>query len=741
MTTIYRWIRTRPVATHLLILFFLWLLFFWRYFLPAADGVVFPDGDFTQQFFIFRSVAYQQFASGHFPLWTDCFFGGYPFHADPQSQLFYPPVWINFGILKLLGYSHFPLIALTIEAISHYLAISFFSYFFLREECGNQTGALIGSVVLAYGGYLTGYPPLQTGNLETATWMPLLLLTLRHFALTGSSRSAVATVAIYALAFFAGHPQTFLLITYLSIGYYCFRARNAGRGWIWILRWLLTIFALVTLIVAVQLLPQAQFLSLSTRTHLPFDQLAHGFAPQDIVQFVLTRLGSTELWQPLYVGILGLTLICIAISLRKDATTRFWLAAGLIALLISFGGNVALYQLAHWMMPFFRLFRGQERAAMLVAMAAATLVSLAVDALTGQTRDNQLKTVSVTLRWLRNLTPIAIVLLVLAILLSQHNPVQWGHLPPRFGLLVLGMLLAILALSMHSYKRWFPTALAAVITLELFSANMPTNVSSPFETYPELPMLSVMQSDAASGRWFRVQDDARMQGHWACAYGLKEWGGISPIRLQSWMDFDSHAPEQARFKMLGIDYLISWKMNLATREGIPILAETLYHGSAPQGDAKVYRLPGNAQRAWFPKQVQLAETNQMLWNLMSDENFDVYETAILMPNTQGLDLSSGQVKVLTERPGRIELQVQNQQKGLLVVSEAWYPGWMATTETQHTHTEMVDGYLQGIHLGQAGPQHVVLEYQPATLRWGLMTSILAILLTFALFFSKIKLPE
>ena len=103
-------------------------------------------------------------------------------------------------------------------------------------------------------------------------------------------------------------------------------------------------------------------------------------------------------------------------------------------------------------------------------------------------------------------------------------------------------------------------------------------------------MLSVMQSDAASGRWFRVQDDARMQGHWACAYGLKEWGGISPIRLQSWMDFDSHAPEQARFKMLGIDYLISWKMNLATREGIPILAETLYHGSAPQGDAKVYRL-------------------------------------------------------------------------------------------------------------------------------------------------------
>ena len=736
MTSLYHWIRARPVIAHLLILFSLWLLFFWRYFAPDPNGVVFPHGDFTQQFFIFRAVAFRQFASGHFPLWANCFFGGYPFHADPQAQLFYPPVWINFGTLRLLGFSDFPVMALTAETISHYLAISVFAYFFLKEECGSRIGGLVGGIVLAYGGYLTGYPPLQTGSIETTTWMPLLLLALRRFSLTGSGRAAAAAVSVAALAFLAGHPQTFLLVTYLSVGYFLFRARSAGRGWVWILQWLLVIFALLALVVGAQLLPQAQFLQLSTRTSLPFEQLAHGFSPQDIVQFVLTKLGSNDLWQPLYVGVLGLTLAMIALPLRGDNVTRFWLAAGLIALLVSFGGNMALYQFAYWLLPVFRLFRGQERAAVLVAMAAATLVSLAVSALTGSLRHEQLRTLHTTKRWLRNLIPIAMAFLILAMLLAQHDPNKWGHLPSRFGLLVIGLLLTILALATRSTRRWFPTALASLLALELFSANMPTNAAPPFEPYPALEMIETMQSDAASGRWFRVQDDARMQGHWACAYGLQEWGGISPIRLKTWMDFDSYAPERARFGMLGIDYLVSWKMNLVTREGLPLEAETLYHGPAPSGEAKVYRLSGKAQRAWLADRVQSAPSKPALWEMMAAEGFEARQTALLLPPAQENGSSSGQVELLSDRPGRIELHVQNEQPTFVVISEAWYPGWMATTAAGRAPTKLVNGYLQGVRLPEPGPQHVLLEYQPATLRWGLAASAIGLLLTITLYFWK-----
>lgn len=115
-TELSRWLRN-SAAAHCAILAGLWALFFWRYFAAPPNQVVFPDGDFTQQFFVFRSLAFRELVAGRLPLWTDCFFGGYPFHADPQAQLFYPPVWLSFGALRLLGYGHFPLLALTAETV------------------------------------------------------------------------------------------------------------------------------------------------------------------------------------------------------------------------------------------------------------------------------------------------------------------------------------------------------------------------------------------------------------------------------------------------------------------------------------------------------------------------------------------------------------------------------------------------------------------------------------------------
>ena len=146
MSHIKHLFRNHKTFLHVGILVSLWVLFFWRYFAGDPNRIVFPDGDFTQQFFIFRSIAFEQFAEGRLPLWSNCFFGGYPFHADPQSQIFYPPTLIIFAMLRLLGFNEFPLTALTIETVLHYLAIGAFSYFFLKKESKSSIGALIGSI-------------------------------------------------------------------------------------------------------------------------------------------------------------------------------------------------------------------------------------------------------------------------------------------------------------------------------------------------------------------------------------------------------------------------------------------------------------------------------------------------------------------------------------------------------------------------------------------------------------------
>ena len=731
-------LRSHKTVVHLIILLGLCTLYFWRYFAPVPNRVVFPDGDFTQQFLIFRSIAFRQLAAGHLPLWANCFFGGYPLHADPQAQLLYPPVWLNFGLLSLIGYTHFPVMALTAEAIIHYLAASIFTYLFLREETGSQTGALVGSVVMAYGGYLTGYPPLQTGILETATWLPLLLLAMRRLAIGGAWSAAAGSVAVLAVSFFAGHTQTFLLIAYLGTAYFVFRGRCSGRSWVWLLGRIAVVFTLLMLVSSVQLIPQVQFLSLSTRTRLPFEELARGFVLQDLVQFVVTKFGRTDLWQPLYIGILGLTLALLATPLRGDAASRFWLSVAIVALVLTFGGNMALYNVAYWILPLFYLFRGQEHAAVLVAMSMATLAALATAVLMGPMRLEQRAILKKGIRMLVNLTPLALFLLIGIILLAQHNHDAWSHLPPRFGLFVMGMLLSSIILSARWFRRWFPALLVFGVALELFSANMDTNATPPFESYPQLGILDPIQSDVETGRWFRVQDDARMQGHWACAYGLQEWGGISPIRLQTWRDFDGVVPENVRFRLMGIDYLISWKMDPITREDELLSANTIYHGMAPEGEAKLYRLSGLAQRAWIAERVEAVASEDALWEHLSRVDFDPAQTAVVIgPNTLTHTDGSGIVSLISDRPGRIELNVDAEKPSFLVFSEAWYPGWVASSSEGQQPMQRVNGYVQGLKLEAAGnPQRVVLEYSPANLRWGALTSMVGVLLTTMLLLMK-----
>ena len=216
---------------------------------------------------------------------------------------------------------------------------------------------------------------------------------------------------------------------------------------------------------------------------------------------------------------MGLTFALIALPLKRDGPVRFWLGTAIVSLLVSFGSNLAVYQMAYWLLPIFKLFRGQERAAVIIAMASSVLVSLAVSTITGPLKRQQRTVLFGALRWVRNLVPVAIVLLIVSVAAAQNFPDVWEHVPERLGLLVIGMVLTAIVITIRPLKRIFPIALIFVISTELFSANMSTNAYAPFDPYPELSLIKPISLDADTDRWFRTQDDARMQGHWACAYG------------------------------------------------------------------------------------------------------------------------------------------------------------------------------------------------------------------------------
>jgi hypothetical protein len=744
--------RPLRAARPYLVLLAAWALFFWRFAAPdPADRLTYPAGDFSQQFGVFRAIAYHALVDGRLPLWADCLYAGYPFQADPQSQLFYPPVWAVFGVLRAQGWGHFPLEALVAEVVLHYLLASLFMYWFLLSLRLGPAAAVLGAVVWTYGGYLTGFPPVQPGILETAVWLPLALLCAGRLADRARTRDLALIALVLAVAFLAGHPQTFLYSAGLALAYFALRAWQAGWRLGPIVAHGLGLAALSLALAGAQLLPSAHFIANSTRATVSFEQAGHGFPFADVLQFFITNLVSV--WNPLYVGLLPLGLAALAVGAAlagRSPMIWFWVVVAMAALVLSFGTKAVAYDAAYWLVPGYRLFRSQERLALAVSLALAVLAAHGAEALLGaRALEHQ--------RALRRLLAVGAVLFALAwILLAALFYAQRLGLPvtpdltERTGLFTLACGLALLALGAAARwpgRAWLPALFLGVVVVDLFAADRGTNVVPPYPFYPNNPLLGAIVDD---GGFFRVQDDAQLAGHAGCAYGYRAIEGVAPYQVASYTRFLASAPEPVRWRLLGVRYVVTWRAEL-TEAGPwhqPIVVTA--RGDVPDEKGNVttvHRLGSTPQRAFVVEAPAYATSDDEVYGRLADPNFDPLQTVIVRWSdpTQSPPLNEGSrplqasVAVLRDEPGQMSLEVATSASGFLVVSEAYFPGWQARLDGQPVPVLRVDGALIGLVV-PPGTHAVALAYQPPVFYAGAALSGLALVVTALLLLRPMRLP-
>ncbi|HYN88049.1 MAG TPA: hypothetical protein VER55_05945, partial [Ardenticatenaceae bacterium] len=368
-------------------------LFFWRLWAPnPADRVAFPVGDFTNQYYPLRHFVAATLARGDLPFWNPFIYGGQPGLADPQAAALYPPAVLN----AWLWGPDFPLIALELEVVAHILLAAWGAYAFVRFALSlGVRAALAGAIVFGFSGYLTGFPLQQVTILESAAWLPWLLLAAHHA--TGPSRTApnngrrttddgrrIAWLALAALLFglatLAGHPQTALYLGYTLLAYGLVRLGLPRRGDL--RQWLSGLFAIVLMLLlglalaAAQLLPTQAFIAESSRAALNFGFARTGLVWEELVTAFLPQLAGSN---PLYVGIGALALALVSAIWRPEserlreawASSRFWLGAALASVLLGLGGNSFLFDLVYLGVPGFARVRSQERILLLFAWALA----------------------------------------------------------------------------------------------------------------------------------------------------------------------------------------------------------------------------------------------------------------------------------------------------------------------------------------------------------------------------------
>ncbi len=141
----------------------------------------------------------------------------------------------------------------------------------------------------------------------------------------------------------------------------------------------------------------------------------------------------------------------------------------------------------------------------------------------------------------------------------------------------------------------------------------------------------------------------------------------------------------------------------------------------PSG-AAIFENLAASPRAWMAYEGRSVET-------FNPEELDA-EKPSLMENVVAPTAGPGPEAAVTVLPSesnaRVPIRVEDTRPGMLVLADAFYPGWKATVDGENTEIYAVDGMLRGVLLDE-GSHDVEFSYKPRSLKTGMIVSGLALL--------------
>jgi hypothetical protein len=709
------------------------LLFWWRLWaLDPADRAVIPEGDFGSQYYPLHLFAARELAAGRLPAWDPYINAGQPGLADLQTGFYYPLNLLPNLVLALLGQPLTPGL-LTGQVVVHFALASLFTYLFVRH-LARRAGArrpaarfagAVAALAFTYGGYLTSFPVQQLTILQTAVWLPLILLFLdRAFQRAQPLPQLILAGLALACALLAGHPQTALYVVYATMAYGLFWAWPArhtqpdgGRTAIGSIVSRMVYYVLLPLLVAValaavQLVPALGFILRSTRAGLAYDAVAWGFPLAEITHLLYPGYFGGS---PQYVGILPLVLAAAALFVRRaQREVAFWIAAGIVALLLAFGGHTFLYNVAYLLAPGFGAVRNQERVIFLFGFAVSVLAGYGALALVQPLSPPVRKGFR---RFVRGLGWIFAAFLALTALwyFGYVQGLQQGVEVNLFEgvlrhhtllLLVLGGTVVLFAqrLGGRARRPWLMALALGMIWLNLFTVNWRYNLAEPAVggAFPETGLVTFLKEQPGT---FRISSAGLLPGGASAGivYQWEDITGNTPLRLASFEQFEEGVESWRRWQLLNVAYVLDRR----DLDGPGL--ERVYE----EGEVKVYRVGDPLPRAWVVHATEATTEEGALERLDADD-FDPRATALVSAKDGNLALSGGggqdsSVQVVGTAPGRLVLDVSSGEQGLLVVSQPHYPGWQARVNGERVDINRVDYMLQGIRIGP-GNHRVELTY-------------------------------
>ena len=676
--------------------------------------------DWVRIHVFYKRYAAEAVRHGRLPLWNPYISLGRPFLADVDAAtLFYP---LNLPYLFFA-----PELACVLVGSAH-LALAGYGALRLSEALGadRALGAaaacvfvLSAPIVGSFHSGLVHYGP-------ALCYLPLvfaMMIALQDRSDDGRTpRRLVALGAVLGLQLLAGHPQAAWL-TWLGVGLFSLARRPHWKA----LLALVAAVVIALLLAAITLLPLAELTTQSNRGR-PSLELAGAFAmpsyawasllvPSDPAYSFLANA-------QLYLGIAPLLLAVLAIARGSDRNVRGFAIVAAFSAVLAAGTSTPLFRLLFAVVPGVSTLRLHSRASVLVVLA---LVFLAVIALT-KPRPQPRR----ALMMLGVLT-ILVAAAQLAFVLSWPGFAEDRALRIAIRLgITLGSGLAI-AWCLRAPGRVAHVVLCAIVAGDLAWSVVglkPQNRDlgdRPTETEIHDELLRAGRYDP-SGVPPRVsvprpfaRENAGMKEGWSSYTGYaalsldRVWNHVHVMRGLEVPTQQNTYVDRRVFQL----------------EAFPFHSMSLTLGVDPKTRAGVMQDPD--PRAYVVNAaVRVADHREATRRMAAGHDFHsvaLVETALELPTAA----TSATGSAIIERfaPERIVVHATSTSAGLLVLGEAYYPGWTATVNGVATPCLPANAWMRAVPI-PAGDSTVVLEFRSRYLLAGALVSILSWLVVLVL---------
>ncbi|HEY1952241.1 MAG TPA: hypothetical protein VGG76_05500 [Gemmatimonadaceae bacterium] len=740
---------------------------------PALAGkfLVNPHSDQYVAGYAFREFGAATLrATGHFPLWNPYLFGGLPYIAAMHGDIFYP----TFLLRMILPTD----VAMTWGFIIHIFLAGFFTYVFLRGLGYGFYGSLVGGLAYMMSGQIaSSVSPGHDGKLFVSALFPLALWMLYRGIREGKNWSWGAFALIVGLSVLSPHPQLLQYMLLTSGAYALFLAFAGLEGGrlprnVAIRRLGAALIAVIVglAIGAVQYLPVREYVAWSPRAGgLPSYDAATSYAwpPEELLNAYLPQFSGMldNYWgrngihlHSDYVGVVVLILAGAAfIGLRADPKRKqilFWSWALLISLLWSLGGATPFYRLPYAIIPGTKYFRAPATIFFVGTLAIALLACV------GTERFLQLR---VGRKYVVGWAIGGAVIAVLASL-GALNTIAETLADPRLvdrvqanrGALYIGAMRSFLfVLAMWgawaamargrlrgSHAAW---ALVLLVVIDLWWVERSYWMfSAPARTiYASDAVVETLRSQPQPTRVLAFlarqssERDAFLTGDALMIHRIRQVLGYHGNQIGRYNELIGANSDDNRLFQPNVLALTNTGFLLTNVPGLPFVANnSLVMGpvvNAAGDSVFLYRLNADNPYSWVTPVGVKAPDDQVLATILNPR-FDVKRAALFAPDA---DVPvSGPIQALPNplpisttvrryEPGdvQIDLSAPAPSGASLVVSENFYPGWIARVDGKPGRVGRVDYSFIGVELPQGARRVSLVFTSPAYERGKVVTWI------------------